>query len=666
MLKALQSGVSGLRNHQMKIDVLGNNIANVNSVGFKGGRIMFSEALNQTLKNATPGSGTGFVNPMQVGLGMNTSSIENVFSQGGLETTGVITDLALEGEGFFMVKTGETNLYTRAGNFFFNSDGKLVNQKGMAVQGWALTGQAITGGLGVGNTEDIVIDSGYVSPAQSTQNVYLNGNINAGNRTVAEVWESPSAYVNKAIAIGSAAAPAFPMTITAALNDELTIDIQDNATSTISGDLTLTAGAYADLDALVTEINAQIAATANISTRVEAVNNGGVLEFHQLNGTPSTTVTLNDGTNTALATIGFADGDSATATTADGTTEINSLLGVNTFSSALATGDTIEISGTNPDGTVVTATFTYGAANDGTTLGDLATVLENSYSGVTVTIDSGSLVVTDNVAGDSSTTINLANGSANNPRSITFPGFTNTTLGNTGTATTSVLVYDSLGASHNLILEFTNTDNANEWNWAATTTGDGTVASGGTGRVSFDENGNMTSFSHNGGVSQLTLNPGNGADQVDIIIHAESSDEFSGLAQFDSVSTLNVRDQDGKSTGSLIGITIDRQGIISGSFSNGDITSMAKIAIAQFPNNIGLSDLGDGLYVTSIASGDPQILDPDSDATSSIVSGALEMSNVDLAGEFTDLITAQRGFQANAKIITTADAILDEVIRLKR
>ncbi|MCP4414572.1 MAG: hypothetical protein GY808_18610, partial [Gammaproteobacteria bacterium] len=472
-----------------------------------------------------------------------------------------------------MVKTGETNLYTRAGNFFFNSDGKLVNQKGMAVQGWALTGQAITGGLGVGNTEDIVIDSGYVSPAQSTQNVYLNGNINAGNRTVAEVWESPSAYVNKAIAIGSAAAPAFPMTITAALNDELTIDIQDNATSTISGDLTLTAGAYADLDALVTEINAQIAATANISTRVEAVNNGGVLEFHQLNGTPSTTVTLNDGTNTALATIGFADGDSATATTADGTTEINSLLGVNTFSSALATGDTIEISGTNPDGTVVTATFTYGAANDGTTLGDLATVLENSYSGVTVTIDSGSLVVTDNVAGDSSTTINLANGSANNPRSITFPGFTNTTLGNTGTATTSVLVYDSLGASHNLILEFTNTDNANEWNWAATTTGDGTVASGGTGRVSFDENGNMTSFSHNGGVSQLTLNPGNGADQVDIIIHAESSDEFSGLAQFDSVSTLNVLDQDGKSTGSLIGITIDRQGIISGSFSNGDITS---------------------------------------------------------------------------------------------
>ncbi len=665
MLKALNSGVSGLRNHQMKIDVLGNNIANVNTVGFKGGRIMFSEALNQTLQNATPGVGTGFINPMQVGLGMNTSSIENVFTQGGLENTGVITDLALEGDGFFMVKSGDSDLYTRAGNFFFNADGKLVNQKGMAVQGWMLNGQQAVGGLGVGNTEDLIIDTGYVSPAEATQNIYLSGNINAGNRTIAEIWQSPSAFADKAIVSGTAAAPAFPLVITAGTNDDLTVNIQDNATSTISGDITLAAGSYADLDALVTQINIQIAATPNISTRVEAVNNGGTLQFQQLNGVETTTITLNDGTNSALASIGFTNGDSDTAAIADGTTPLNSLLGVSTFSESMVAGDTIEISGTNPDGSVVTSTFTYGAANDGTTLGELAAVIQSSYSGVTVTVESGSLVVTDNVAGDSSTTVNLANGS-NNTGSVTFPGFTNTTPGNTGTATTSVLVYDSLGASHNVIIEFTNTENANEWTWQASTTGDASIASGGAGRVTFDENGSMTSFSYDGGVSQLTLNPGNGADQVDMLLHAESSDEFSGLSQFDAVSSLNVRDQDGKSTGTLIGITIDRGGVISGSFSNGDISSMAKIALAQFPNNIGLSDLGDGLYATSIASGDPQILDPSAAATSSIVSGALEMSNVDLANEFTELITAQRGFQANAKIITTADSILDEVIRLKR
>jgi flagellar hook protein FlgE len=457
----------------------------------------------------------------------------------------------------------------------------------------------------------------------------------------------------------------FPVAINAGVNDELSIVVQDNATSQIRGDLTLTAGNYADMDALVAEINTQIAATSNISTRVEAVNNGGVLEFRQLNGDENTSITINDGTNSALATIGFVDGDTAAASIADATTSLNSLLDVSSFSDSLVDGDTIEISGTNPDGSVVTANFTYGLANDGTTLGDLATVIENSYSGITVTLDNGSLVMTDNVAGDSSTTINLSNGTTNTGN-ISFSGFTNTVPGNTGTATTSVLVYDSLGASHNLIIEFTNTENANEWTWQASTTGDGSIASGGSGRVSFDENGNLTSFSHDGGVNQLTLNPGNGAEQVQIILHAESTDEFSGLSQFDSVSTLNVRDQDGKSTGSLIGITIDRDGVISGSFSNGDISSMAKIALAQFSNNIGLSDLGDGLYATSIASGDPQILNPESDATSAIISGSLEMSNVDLAKEFTEMITAQRGFQANAKVITTADTILDEVIRLKR
>ena len=177
MLKSLQSGVSGLLNHQRKIDVLGNNIANVNTVGFKGGRINFSEALNQTLSNATSGVGTGYINPMQVGLGMNTTSIENIFTQGSLETTGVITDLAIEGEGFFVLRNGDTNLFTRAGNFFFNSDGKLVNQKGLAVQGWLTANGTATGGLGIGNAEDIVIDTNYVSPAQATENVFLNGNI---------------------------------------------------------------------------------------------------------------------------------------------------------------------------------------------------------------------------------------------------------------------------------------------------------------------------------------------------------------------------------------------------------------------------------------------------------------------------------------------------------
>ncbi len=665
MLKSLSSGVSGLRNHQMKIDVLGNNIANVNTVGFKGSRINFSEALNQTLKNAKPGVGTGFINPVQVGLGMSTSSIENVFTQGALENTGVLTDLALEGEGFFMLKNGDSNLYTRAGNFFFNSEGKLVNQKGLAVQGWMLPLADSTGGLGFGNTSDITIDTDYVSPAKATQNVYLTGNINAGNETVAEVWQSPKAYIERAIVTGSGTAPTFPVTITADSNDDLSIVIQDNATSSIQGDLTLSAGSYADMDALVAEINTQIAATSNISSRVTAVNNGGTLEFQQVNGNENTIMTIKDGTNSALATIGFADGDTDTAAIASSTTNLNDLLENTSFADQLKNGDKINISGTNPDGSVVTSSFTYGAANDGTTLGDLVTVLGNSYSGVTVSLSDGVIVMKDDVPGDSETTVNLANDSGNSG-TMTFPGFTNTVPGNTGKATTSVLVYDSLGSSQNLILEFTNTGSNNEWTWKATTTGDASIASGGTGRVTFDESGNLTSFTYDGGVNQLTLDPGNGAQQASILLHAQSTADSTGITQYDSVSTLTVREQDGNSTGSLIGITIDRDGVISGSFSNGDIQSMARIALAQFANNVGLSDLGDGLYAKSIASGEPMVINPEADISTGIVSGALEMSNVDLAEEFTQMITAQRGFQANAKVITTADTILDELIRLKR
>ena len=131
MLMSMQAGVSGLRNQQMKIDVLGNNIANVNTIGFKGGRINFAESLNQTLQNASNG------NPMQVGLGMKVSSIDNLFSQGGIEQTGVTTDLAIEGEGFFLLKEpgDDTTYYSRAGAFRFDEDGYLVNPEGYRVQG---------------------------------------------------------------------------------------------------------------------------------------------------------------------------------------------------------------------------------------------------------------------------------------------------------------------------------------------------------------------------------------------------------------------------------------------------------------------------------------------------------------------------------------------------
>ncbi|MHB2147773.1 flagellar hook protein FlgE [Calditrichota bacterium LG25] len=540
MLRSLLAGVSGLRNHQMRMDVIGNNIANINTIGFKSGRLNFSEALSQTvgMSNATG------VNPMQIGLGMQTTSIENLFNQGSLEQTGVLTDMAIQGDGFFVLNAGEVRVLTRAGQFFFNTDGKLVNHSGLAVQGWMMSESNKSLGFGTGNLTDIAIDMNMVSEAKETQNIWLSGNLNAGLKTTNEEWTLGSAL-----------------------------------------------------------------------------------------------------------TVGGAN--------ADATTALNALDQINT---PLVAGDTIEITGTNPDGTTVSATYTYAA---GDTIQDLLDTINAAFSGATAAMVDGKIVLTDTEAGDSSTSIRLTNGAANTGR-IDLANFVNTVAGETGRAKASVVVYDSLGTSHNVILEFTKTANPNEWTWVAKTTGDEEILSGGSGRVTFNEAGMLTSFTFDNGDTNLQIDPKNGANSLTIDLHSESGEGRMGLTQFDSLSTVGVKEQDGRAVGRLVSLTIDNKGVINGTFSNGENISLAQIALAQVPNKGGLLQLGDGLYQASMASGNMQIQALDEKSITSIVSGTLEMSNVDVSKEFTNMITTQRGFEANARVITTADQMLDELIRLKR
>ncbi|RMF61202.1 MAG: flagellar hook-basal body complex protein, partial [Calditrichaeota bacterium] len=136
MMRALFSGVSGLANQQLKMDVIGNNISNISTVGFKGSRINFQEALSQVLRGAQDTSSAGSQNAVLVGLGVATGTIERNFSQGILQSTGKLTDLGLQGDGFFVVNDGTRQLYTRAGNFHFDGKGRLVTANGALVQGW--------------------------------------------------------------------------------------------------------------------------------------------------------------------------------------------------------------------------------------------------------------------------------------------------------------------------------------------------------------------------------------------------------------------------------------------------------------------------------------------------------------------------------------------------
>ena len=184
LLNSLFSGVSGLRNHQAMMDVIGNNIANVNTIGYKGSRITFSDTFNQMIKAGTnPTDGAGGTNSMQVGLGMKVNSIDRNWNQGTFERTGITTDLALQGPGLFILNNNGTQQYSRAGAFIFDADGTLVNpQNGAVVQGKVANG---LGEIPAGNSvQNIVIDKNLRLPAIATENITWGGNLESSSPTL--------------------------------------------------------------------------------------------------------------------------------------------------------------------------------------------------------------------------------------------------------------------------------------------------------------------------------------------------------------------------------------------------------------------------------------------------------------------------------------------------
>ena len=177
MMRSLYSGVSGLKNHQTRMDVVGNNISNVNTTGFKSSRVTFSDTLSQTLSGASaPTDNGGGTNPKQIGLGSATSSIDTLFTDGSVQSTGVNTDLCLSGNGLFVVKDGNNAYYTRNGNFKFDAEGNYVNSDGLMVQGWMGTDGVINSG---GDTTGIKIPAGKTMAAKASGKMIISGNLNA-------------------------------------------------------------------------------------------------------------------------------------------------------------------------------------------------------------------------------------------------------------------------------------------------------------------------------------------------------------------------------------------------------------------------------------------------------------------------------------------------------
>lgn len=456
-MRSMFSGVSGLSAHQMKMDTIGNNIANVNTVGYKSQRVTFQEVFNQTLKGAASAqSGKGGTNPQQVGLGIAIGAIDTFHVRGAVQRTDNNTDLAINGDGFFILSNSSDCLnrtYTRAGNFSLDEGGNLVSSNGYKVLGYMLNN--VTNTLN-SSLEGIKISKAESVDASATSKVNFEGNLNS------------------TLEKNSAADP------------------------------------------------------------VEWV--GGTVDFKK-NKYWETTTTVFD-----------------------------SLGGQHKLK----------------------YTFVRGLDANGT----------------------GS---TDNNWG--------------------------------------LFVYD-MDQNKYYNLNDTTGESAAVNTWA-------TDLASATYNIQFDGSGNITMATSN--ILKLDIPKINGSqDIIDMEV------DLSSLTQFSNDSSAAVTSKDGYPQGSLDTFSIGPTGEINGIFTNGQNKIIGQIALAAFKNPSGLEKTAENMYQTTPNSGDPIFGLPDSSGLGALNPGTLEMSNVDISREFTEMITTQRGFQANSRIITTSDEMLQELVNMKR
>lgn len=407
MIRSLRTGVIGMRSHQMRMDVIGNNLANVNTAGFKRGRVAFQDLIGQRMQ----GGGS-------VGNGARVAGVDQSWTQGAFDFTGMGSDLALAGDGFFVANGPNGNVLTRAGNFQFNAEGFLVTPGGYRVQGWGADGN---GNVSTGQLRDLRIDLNASAPPRETSSVTLGGNLSA--------------------------------------------DLIPNE----------------------------------------------------------------DGSEATLSTV----------------------------------------------------------------------------------------------------------------------------------------IYDGQGKSHTLVLTFSRTDQ-DQWTVSSAQLAGNPDATppipatdlDGTGLdITFDNDGNLV------GPASLDLSgvfPNTNGDDLAITV------DLSALTQFGGSTTARASEQNGSASGRLVGFGFDPEGRLLLAFSNGEERVAAQLALGTVTNPDGLEPVGDNLLAANLASGAVSFGRAGEEINTQVIAGALELSNVDVATEFTDMIVTQRGFQAAARVITTSDELLQETVNLKR
>jgi flagellar hook protein FlgE len=377
-----------------------------------------------------------------------------------------------------------------------------------------------------------------------------------------------------------------------------------------------------------------------------------------------------------------------------GTDQLGDLVNASGQSLGLEDGDVINVNGSLGSKTISENSLTYtapGGTGTATTLNDLLTTIQTAFS---LPATDGTSADNPSVSVDAADTSNdqLADGSivvrsqpgsafaisglsitATNPNdasstsSVFDSNASVTTVQAAADATpvsVSEEVYDQSGASHTVDLTFTPSSQSGVWDWQATTEGGEKIVGGSNGTITFGQDGSPSSFTYADGSSAFEFNPGNGSSDVSIDLNVGTPGSLTGLTQFASSTTASANSQDGYTMGTMDKIAIDQSGNITGAYSNGVTKSLAKIVVADFNNPAGLVSGSDSMMTASANSGAAVVQQAGVGNNSTILSGQLEQSNVDLSSEMTSMITTQYAYEANAKVITTSTQMLATLVQM--
>jgi flagellar hook protein FlgE len=677
---SFSTSLSGVEAASQDLAVISNNLANLDTTAYKGQEANFQDFFYQML--GTDGAG----DPTQIGAGSIIGSVISVFTQGTINSTGVPTDMAIQGSGFFLEQNGTTTLYTRAGDFSQNASGYLMTSDG----GYVLGYPALNGVISSSQTlAPLQISGGQISQPNATTNVELTMNLDASGTTWGAAMGTLSATGN-ATAGDTVTIGGTTYTFVSSLSTSPTVPDQVLISSAASG------AEAATLANLAAAINGGAGAGTTYSTGTVA------------NGAVTATANGSAGTVSLTATnAGTAGNNIATTVSLGGSSTFGASFGAATltggvdgasFSEPVVVYDSLGTSHTltfnfNKTSAATAATGTLTATGNATA-GDTVTIGGTKYTFVsTLTTTPNEVLISSAASGaEAATLANLAaaiNGGAGagttystgtgaNASVTATSGATTLSLTakNAGSAGNTIATTVSLGGSSTFGASFgtsvtTLTGGANNaWTYqitipAADVTGASAPVVLNSGTLQFDGNGNLISPTANvTGINATDL--ADGAKPMSVTWQLlNPTTGAADVSQVAGTSNVSSTQQDGYASGALQSFTINSDGTIQGVFSNGQTLTLGQLALATFQNTQGLQLNGSNTFLATPSAGIPSVGAPNTGGRGTIVGQALESSNVDMTTELADLIVAERNYQSNARAISTADQMVNYMLTMQ-